>query len=125
MHRTPYVVAAAMQFDARLAAMPQYFARTQWLYAQLRDFPAIAVNPAAPQANMLHLHLPVSRERAIAIRNQLAEDHGIWLFGRASHAALPGHSVVEWYVGDNLLHLSDDSVRQALSLLDQAMRART
>ena len=74
---------------------------------------------------MLHLHLPVSRERAIAIRNQLAEDHGIWLFGRASHAALPGHSVVEWYVGDNLLHLSDDSVRQALSLLDQAMRART
>ena len=123
VHRTPYVVAAAMQFDARLAAMPRYFARTQWLYALLRDFPSIAVNPAQPQANMLHLHLPVSRERAIAIRNQVAEDHGIWLFGRASHAALPGHSVVEWYVGDNLLHLPDDSVRLALSLLDQAMHA--
>ncbi|MEG1053885.1 MAG: beta-eliminating lyase-related protein, partial [Janthinobacterium sp.] len=68
VHRTPWVVAAAMQFDARLAAMPQYFARTQWLYRVLKDYPAIAVNPARPQANMLHLHLPVSRERAIAIR---------------------------------------------------------
>ncbi len=77
-----------------------------------------------PQANMLHLHLPVSRERAIAIRNQVAADHGIWLFGRASHAALPGHSVVEWYVGDQLLELPDDTVRLALTLLDQGMRAR-
>ncbi|MDH6158330.1 threonine aldolase [Janthinobacterium sp. CG_23.4] len=122
VHRTPYVVAAAMQFDARIAAMPHYFERTQWLYALLRDYPAIAVNPAQPQANMLHLHLPVSRERAIAIRNQVAEKHGIWLFGRASHGALPGHSVVEWYVGDQLLELPDDTVRLALTLLDQGMR---
>ena len=71
---------------------------------------------------MLHLHLPVSRERAIAIRNQVAEEHGIWLFGRAGHAALPGRSVVEWYVGDQLLELPDDTVRHALSLLDQSMR---
>ena len=117
VHRTPYVVAAAMQFDARIAAMPLYFARTQWLYAQLRDYPAIRVNPAQPQANMLHLHLPVSRERATAIRNQVAEEHGIWLFGRASHAALPGHCVVEWYVGDNLLDMPDAQLRQALDLL--------
>ena len=73
---------------------------------------------------MLHLHLPVPRERAIAIRNQVAADHGIWLFARASHAALPGHSVVEWYVGDQLLELPDDTVRLALTLLDQGMRAR-
>lgn len=117
VHRTPYVVAAAMQFDARIAAMPQYFARTEWLYQLLKDYPTIAVNPARPQANMLHLHLPVSRERAIAIRNQVAEQHGIWLFGRASHAALPNHSVVEWYVGDQLLEMADDTVRKALDLL--------
>ncbi|MBB5368512.1 MULTISPECIES: low specificity L-threonine aldolase [unclassified Janthinobacterium] len=118
-HRTPYVVAAAMQFDARLAAMPQYFERTLWLYQTLRDYPAIAVNPAKPQANMLHLHLPVSRDKAIAIRNQVAREHGIWLFGRASHAALPGHSYVEWYVGDNLLGMEDQQVRKALALLVQ------
>jgi threonine aldolase len=119
IHRTPYVVAAAMQFDARLAAMPHCFERTLWLYEVLRDYPAIAVNPASPQANMLHLHLPVSREKAIAIRNQVAREHGIWLFGRASHAALPGHSYVEWYVGDNLLGMEDAQVRKALALLVQ------
>ena len=119
IHRSPYVVAAAMQFDARLAAMPRYFERTLWLYDVLRDYPAIAVNPAKPQANMLHLHLPVSREKAIAIRNQVAREHGIWLFGRASHAALPGHSYVEWYVGDNLLGMDDAQVRKALDLLAQ------
>ncbi|MES2128022.1 MAG: beta-eliminating lyase-related protein [Pseudomonadota bacterium] len=121
IHRTPYVVAAAMQFDERLAAMPAYFRRTEWLYEVLRAFPRIRVNPAHPQANMLHLHLPVSRERALAIRNGLAEEHGIWLFGRAAHAALPGTSSVELYVGDNLLALPDDAVRQALQLFSEGL----
>ncbi|SHG96280.1 low specificity L-threonine aldolase [Massilia sp. CF038] len=122
IHRSPYVVAAAMQFDQRLAAMPALFRRTQWLYQLLRDFPALRVNPAAPQANMLHLHLPVGRERALAIRNQLAEQHGIWMFGRASNAALPDTSVVELYVGDNLASLPDDKVRAAFALFEGALR---
>jgi threonine aldolase len=117
IHRSPYVVAAAMQFDARLAAMPDLFRRTQWLYEVLRDFPAIRVNPARPQANMLHLHLPVSRERALAIRNRVAQLHGVWLFGRASSGALAESSIVELYVGENLATLADEQVRQAFALL--------
>jgi threonine aldolase len=115
IHRSPYVVAAAMQFDQRLAVMPALFRRTQWLFGVLRDFPIFRVNPAQPQVNMLHLHLPVSRERALAIRNQLAEEHGIWMFGRASHAALPDSSVIELYVGDNLAALDDSQVRDAFA----------
>ncbi|MEF9929959.1 MAG: beta-eliminating lyase-related protein [Massilia sp.] len=114
IHRSPYVVAAAMDFDARLAAMPDYFRRTQFLYAALRAHPAIRVNPAAPQANMLHLHLPVSRDTALAIRDALAAEHGIWMYNRAAHGALPDTSVVEIYVGDNLLAMSDDALRLAL-----------
>lgn len=116
IHRSPYVVAAAMQFDERLAAMPAFYERTLGLYALLREFPALKVNPARPQASMLHVHLPVSRERALALRDALAQEHGIWLFGRASHAALPDTSVVEIYVGDNLAALSDDTVRRAFAL---------
>jgi threonine aldolase len=123
IHRSPYVVAAAMQFDQRLAAMPALFRRTQWLYGVLRDYPALRVNPAQPQANMLHLHLSVSRERALAIRNRLAEDHGIWMFGRAAHAALPDTSVTELYVGDNLAAMDDDTVRAAFARFDAALRA--
>jgi threonine aldolase len=121
IHRTPYVVAAAMQFDARLAAMPDYFHRTQWLYDTLRDFPRLTPNPARPQANMLHLHMPVSRERVLEIRNEIAERHGIWLFNRACHSLLPHHSYVEWYVGENMLKLSDEAVRRALAVWSDAI----
>lgn len=116
MHRTPYVVAAAMQFDARIAAMPDYHRRTVALYEALRDCPQLTPNPARPQASLLHLHMPVNRERAVDIRNAFAERHGVWLFNRAGHAQLPGHSVTEWYVGDNLLALDDARLREILAL---------
>jgi threonine aldolase len=121
IHRSPYIVAAAMQFDQRVAAMPAYFERTLWLAEILRAHPRIRVNPERPQANMLHLHLPVSRERALAIRNTLAAEHNIWLFTRASHAALADASYVELYVGDNLLHAPDDAVKHALALFASAL----
>lgn len=119
--RTPYVVAAAMQFDARLAAMPDYFRRTQWLYETLRAFPLLVPNPAQPQANMLHIHLPVSRDRALEIRSRIAAEHGVWLFNGAAHAALPGRSSVELYIGDNLLTLPDQRVREILTLWSAAL----
>lgn len=123
IHRSPYVVAAAMQFDERLAAMPACFARTRFLYQALAAHPIIRVNPAAPQANMLHLHLPVSRERALAIRRSLAEEHGIWMFNRIASAALPATSSFELYVGDNLLNASDAQVHDALALFARALAA--
>ncbi|WP_020652078.1 threonine aldolase family protein [Massilia niastensis] len=115
IHRSPYVVAAAMQFDARLAAMPDYFRRTQFFYEALRAHPQIRVNPAAPQASMLHLHLPVGRERTLAIRDALAAQEGIWMFNRAAHGALAAASVAEIHVGDNLLAMADDTLRAALA----------
>lgn len=121
IHRSPYVVAAAMQFDARLAAMPAYFERTRFLYGALRAHPELRVNPTAPQANMLHLYLPASRERALAIRDALAREHGIWMFNRAVHGALPETSVVELYVGDNLLAMPDATVRESLACFARAL----
>lgn len=117
IHRSPYVVSAAMQFDARLAAMPDYFRRTELLYEALRAHPEIRVNPEKPAANMLHLHLPVSRERALDIRTELAEGHGIWLFNRISHGVLPNTSYFELYVGDNLRQVTEARLREALALL--------
>ena len=123
IHRTPYVVAAAMQFDARLAAMPHYFKRTEALFETLRSHPLLTPNPSRPHANLLHLHMPVSRERALAIRNAFAEQHGVWLFNRVSHAQLPGHSATEWYVGDNLLAISDRRLHDILTLWSAELAA--
>lgn len=123
IHRSPYVVVAAMQFDQRLAAMPDYLRRTQFLYAALGAHPVIRVNPAAPQVNMLHLHLPVPAERALAIRRALAEEHGIWMFNRIATGVLPGTSSFELYVGDNLLNAPDQRVHAALDLFARALAA--
>jgi threonine aldolase len=122
VHQSPYVVAAAMQFDARLAAMPACFRRTQFLYEVLAAHPAIKVNPARPQANMLHVHLPVGRERALEIRREIARAHGIWLFHRVNHGVLPQTSYFELYVGDNLLDTPDVRVREAVALLAAALQ---
>jgi hypothetical protein len=93
------------------------------LYEVLRDHPVLKVNPAAPQANMLHVHLPVSRERALEIRRELAREHGIWPFHRVSHGVLPETSYFELYVGDNLLDTPDGRVREAVALLAAAVTA--
>ncbi|MBB3219888.1 threonine aldolase family protein [Pseudoduganella umbonata] len=125
IHRTPYVVAAAMQIDARLAAMPALYRRTQWLYEALRGYPLLRVNPARPHANIFHLHLPVERDRAIAIRNDIAREHRIWLHNAAHHAQLEGSSYTEWYVGDQLLDLPDDQVHAALAIWHAALKEAT
>ncbi|MES2262258.1 MAG: beta-eliminating lyase-related protein [Pseudomonadota bacterium] len=122
IHRTPYIVAAAMQFDARLAAMPDYFRRTVALYDLLRRYPLLQANPERPHANMLHIYMPVGRERAIDLRNQVAEQHGVWLYNRVSHAALPHHCMTEWYVGDNLLTLDDERLDKILALWSDSLR---
>jgi threonine aldolase len=119
--RSPYVVAAAMQFDERIAAMPAYFQRTQWLYESLQAFPRLRPNPAQPQANMLHIHLPCSVEKVTTLRNRIALEQGIWLFGAANHAPLPDTCYFEWYIGDNLLHLPDSRVLEVLRIFDTAL----
>lgn len=119
--RSPYVVAAAMQFDQRLAAMPAYFERTLWLYEILKAYPQWQVNPATPQANMLHVYLPTSKERAIEIRNRIAQTHRLWLFNAVNHTALPNQCMFEWGVGDGLLSMQDSEVHRALDLLAEAM----
>jgi threonine aldolase len=122
IHRSPYIVSAAMQFDERLAAMPDYFRRTELLVDLLAEHPAIRVNPARPAANMLHLHLPEGRERALAIRAELAERHGIWLFNRVSNGVLPETSYFELYVGDNLLGVPEARLKESLAIFADTLK---
>ncbi|MFM2483727.1 threonine aldolase family protein [Celerinatantimonas yamalensis] len=113
-HRTPYVVSAAMQFDARLAALPKLFARTQQIYQIFQRYPVVTLNPSQPQANMLHWYLPMDLEKANTLRDTLAKQKGIWL-GHPQSAPQPNQSFIEWYVGDRLLTMPDDEL---IALLD-------
>lgn len=122
-HRTPYVVAAMMQFDERIAAMPALFERTKQLYTQFGEFPLFTLNPTAPQSNMLHIYLPLSESQAKVLRDELAEEHSIWI-GNPQQAALPEQSSLEWYVGDLLLNMEDELLHQTLRTIHSAIAAK-
>lgn len=119
-HRSPYIASAAMQFDERLAQMPALYERTQQIYQLFSEYPLFTLNPSQPQANMLHFYLPVSYENALVLRNRLAEEKGIWL-GYPQITALPDQSMIEWYVGDRLLAMSDRELKSILDWLVHEM----
>ncbi|GAD79519.1 threonine aldolase family protein [Vibrio ezurae] len=117
VHRSPYIVSAAMQFDQRLAQMPALFERTKQLYALISQYPKFAITPTQPQANMLHLILPFDHKTALEVRDQLASEHKVWL-GFPQVTGNPNQSVVEIYVGDTLLNLDDDRFIEILDWLN-------
>ncbi|WP_261817633.1 threonine aldolase family protein [Vibrio gallicus] len=116
-HRTPYVVSAAMQFDQRLAVMPALFERTKQVYELLKAFPKLAANPSSPQANMLHLILPFNQQKAFEVQKYLATEKGIWI-GNPQVSYHPNQSHIEWYIGDNLLNLDDEQLKQVFSVFE-------
>lgn len=105
-----------MQFDERLAQLPDLFKRTKQIYKIIDEFPSLAVRPTQPQANMLHLILPFSCEKLKELQHTFATEKGIW-FGNPQVTAHPNQSIVEWYVGDSLLNLGDDELRSFFNQL--------
>jgi hypothetical protein len=98
IHRSPYVVAAAMQFDERLAACrPTSAAPSSCTRCCARIRPSASIR-RGPQANMLHLHLPVSRERALEIRRRWpsATASGCSTASRTASCPTPASSSCMW-----------------------------
>lgn len=119
----PFVASAAMRFDDRIARMPAYFERAQALAQALSSVDRVVVYPNPPQANMLHLHFPVTVAALEAARDRIAADEKCWL-GAPRAVELPGGSAIEIYVGENLMGLGDDYVAaQYAKLLDVARTA--
>lgn len=119
--RLPYIASAAMNFDDKLALMPKYFERTKQVYKLLARYEAIKLNPPAPHANMFHMHLPVSQEQATEIRNEIAEQYGVWVFGGGQDTELKNGCKCEWYVGDNLLSLTDEDFLKIMDIFVQKL----
>jgi hypothetical protein len=72
---------------------------------------------------MMHVYCSVGRDRLTEIRNALAAEQGIWLFGGARHAPLPDQSSFEWYVGESLAQMPDATLRQTLDLFMEKLRS--
>lgn len=119
--RLPYIVSAAMNFDEKIAKMPAYFERTKQIYKLLERFDKIRLNPTKPNANMLHIHLPVNTEKAAEIRNEIAEKHGIWIYGGGENTALENSCKREWYIGDNFINISDEKFVEIMQILSDKL----
>ncbi len=106
----PFVVSAAMRFDARIAMMPALFERTKTFAASLAGVPGLRVRPAVPHVNMLHVHVDAPVDALLETRDRIADEVGAWLIDRPRAADVPGWSFAEIYVGDQLLALDDDAL---------------
>ncbi len=110
IHQSPMIVAAAMQFDKRLAMMGPLLARARELAEGLNGIDGIRTLPRVPQANMLHVFFDAPPHAVLEARDQIAQSDNCWLLGRAAPADVPGWSRTEIYVGDGLLELDNDRV---------------
>ena len=109
-HLSPMVAAAAMRFDERIALMPALYRRAVDLAAGLAGLPGLRVNPAVPHTNMMHLYFDAAADVVADARDALARASGCWLVNGARPAEVPGWSVTELYVGDQLLGVDNDRV---------------
>ncbi|WP_431102471.1 threonine aldolase family protein [Roseateles noduli] len=120
----PLAASAVCRLDERLALMPRLFERTVQVVQALSRVDGIRINPAAPHANMFHVHMDGEAQGLVEARNAIAEAEGLWLFNAARETGSPGRAVTEIYVGDNLLALDDEVVATAFKrLIDLAHRA--
>jgi threonine aldolase len=106
-HQSPMIVSAAMRLDERLALMDACHERAVSLAEALAEVPGLRVNPPRPHTDMMHLYFDVPAAELLDRRDRIAADDGIWIIGGARPAEIPGWSVCELSVGDNLLALDN------------------
>ncbi len=119
---SPYLAAAAMRFDERLAQMDDYYRRALSLAQALSQLPGLRINPGVPQVNMMHLHFDADAEAVAAARDTIAEEQGCWVVGGCRNSRVPGWCYTELVVGDTLLALDNDTVVRYFETLLQRAR---
>jgi threonine aldolase len=122
-HLSPLVAAAAMRFDERIALMPALYRRAVDLATGLAGLPGLRVNPVVPQTNMMHLYFDAPAEVVADARDALAKTSGCWLVGGTRRAEVPGWSMTELYVGDQLLGVDNARVVGLFAQLCEAIAA--
>jgi len=120
---SPFLAAAAMQFDTRIARIPEYYQCALDLAQALQTVPGLRLNPGTPHTPMMHLHFDAPAEAVLAARDAIAEEERCWVIGYCVDSRVPGWSSTEWVVGDNLLALGVDTAREYVEKLMRRARA--
>ena len=125
-HLSPMVASAAMRLDERLALMPALYRRALDLAAGLGSglgsASGLRVNPRVPHTNLFHLYFDAPADAVLNARDALAERSGAWLVDGVRPADVPGWSMTELYVGDQLLRADNQHVIPLFETLCDTMR---
>ena len=114
---TPNVASAAMQFEERLARMPELLERARVAAEVLAAIDGISVKPDPPQVNMFHVFFDLDVEAALGARNRVAEELRLWTFGWVVPVDVPDTCRTEIYIGEAAMEVSDTDIDQAFRLL--------
>ncbi len=113
----PFVVSARDGLARRLPRMQEWWDRARGLAASLARVPGVAIVPEVPQTNAFHLLLPGSPEALDRAHLALAEQTGVWLFGRLARTGHPGFAIAEVSVGEATDDLADEEIVQLVRRL--------
>jgi threonine aldolase len=120
VHLFPYVLSARAGLAERLGRMPAYAERARAIAARLRMVAGVEIVPDPPQTSMMHLYLHGPKEQLEAAAIAVAEETGVWMFGKLQPGPIPSRSLFELSVGDAAMVVSDDEI----AALFEAMFAR-
>jgi threonine aldolase len=99
-------VAALAGMERHLPKMSEYCARAREIALALRQELGLRTTPDVPQTNGFHAYLPVELAAVDRARREIAEQRSVWLFNKLIPAQMPGHTVVELWIGDAAQQLS-------------------
>lgn len=115
----PYILSARAGLRRYLGEFGSYLERARRIAKLLGTIDGLSVVPPVPQSPMMHLHFEHSAEATNAANRQLAEEHGVMLFGRARPLG-PDTSNVEISIGSACASISDQELD---ALFRQLVRA--
>lgn len=114
-------VAALEGMERHLPKMPEYCARAREIALALRQELGLRTTPDVPQTNGFHAYLPIELAVVDRARREIAEHRSVWLFNKLIPAQMPGHTVVEFWIGDAARQLSTAEI---VELIASMIRAR-
>lgn len=109
----PNVASAARRLDERLTRFPAYLAKTHAIADALRPIDGVQLLPDPPHVNMFHVELDLSPEDALAARDRVAEETGLWLFGYARPRVHPGRAHFEQSIGEAAMDVEPERIAAA------------
>jgi threonine aldolase len=112
----PYAASDLAALRMRLPRMEAYHEHALAIGAALRELDGVQVLPDPPQTSMMHLLLDIDQDQLRESAHRLAREDGIWTWSR-SWPSPPGHSEVEFDVGDAALGWTPQDVADVVGRL--------